>query len=79
MDLCQYKHVFGEPRKGVHSYRLFGVAIVDVLATIVGAFAIAWATKWPFWYVLGGLFLLGIFLHYIFCVPTTVDRLLFSH
>ena len=79
MNVCQYKIVFGEPGKGVHSYRFFGVAIVDVLATIVGAAILAWAAKWPFWYVLGGLFLLGIILHHIFCVQTTVDRLLFSH
>jgi hypothetical protein len=79
MNLCQYKNISGESGKGVHSYRLFGVAIVDVLATIVGAAILAWAAKWPFWYVLGGLFLLGIILHHIFCVETTVDRLLFSH
>ena len=38
--LCQYKDALGEVGKGVHSYRIFNIAIVDVLLTILGAYII---------------------------------------
>jgi len=76
--LCQYKNVFGTLGKGVHSYRFLGVAIVDVVLTILGGLLIAWLTEWSIWYILGVLFVLGILLHRLFCVRTTVDKLLFS-
>ena len=31
MNLCKYKNILGELGKGVHSFRVFGVAIVDVI------------------------------------------------
>ncbi len=76
MDLCQYKNIFGEPGKGVHSYRLFGVAIVDVIFTIIGAYYISKFYQFPFSYTLLSLFILGIILHRLFCVRTTIDKLL---
>ena len=33
--LCDYKNILGEPNKGLHKYRIFNIAIVDVLLTIV--------------------------------------------
>lgn len=77
MSLCKYRNALGEPGKGIHSYRLFGVAIADVLMTIVGAYMISYVLKTPFWYTLIAFFLLGIFLHHLFCVRTTIDKLLF--
>lgn len=76
MSLCKYKNMFGEPNKGVHSYRLFGVAIVDVVMTIIGAYIISLITGYKFSYVLVFLFILGIILHKIFCVNTTINKLL---
>ena len=78
MNLCKYKNIFGESGKGVHSYRIFNIAIVDVLATIIGAFIISRVFKQPFGYTLLFLFLLGIFLHKIFCVKTTVGKFIFA-
>jgi len=78
MNLCKYKNALGEPNKGVHSYRFLGVAIFDVVATIVGAFFISRALNQRFDYVLIILFVLGIFLHYLFCVETTIGKLLFG-
>jgi len=75
--LCQYKDSLGKPNQGIHQYRLFGVAIVDVIMTIVGAGIISYFAKYNFWMILVILFLLGIILHRIFCVRTTVDKLLF--
>ena len=42
MDLCKYKNALGEPGKGIHSYRLFGVAIVDVIMTVLGSYLISY-------------------------------------
>jgi uncharacterized membrane protein len=77
MDLCKYKNALGIPGKGIHSYRLFGVAIADVIMTIIGALLISFFFKTNFLYTLITLFLLGIFLHRFFCVRTTIDKLLF--
>ena len=77
MDLCKYKDVLGKPETGVHKYRLFGIAIVDVTLTIIGSYLIAIFFKWPILYTTFGLFILGIFLHRLFCVRTTIDNILF--
>jgi len=78
MILCKYKNILVEPTKGVHSYRLFGVAIVDVIMTIILAYIISYFFKYSFFYTSIILFSLGIILHRLFCVRTTVDKFLFS-
>jgi hypothetical protein len=78
MSLCKYKDVLGIPGKGVHSYRFMGVAIVDVGMTLLLAFLISYFTKYKFLNVSIILFLLGIILHRLFCVRTTIDKFLFS-
>ena len=45
MNLCKYKNALGIPGKGIHSYRLFGVAIADVIMTIIAAFIISYFFK----------------------------------
>ena len=75
--LCKYKDSLGIPGQGIHSFRIYGIAVADVLMTIIGAWLIAWLEKWNFLYTLIGLFLLGIILHRIFCVRTTIDKLVF--
>jgi hypothetical protein len=77
MNLCKYKNALGEPGKGIHSYRVFGIAIADVIMTIIGAFLISYFFKFSFIKTLLILFLTGIVLHRLFCVRTTVDKLLF--
>jgi hypothetical protein len=74
---CKYKDVFGKPKEGVHKYRWFNVAVVDVGGTVVLAALLAWLFSWPFGATLIGMFLLGIVMHRMFCVRTTVDHLLF--
>jgi uncharacterized membrane protein YcaP (DUF421 family) len=76
--LCQYKDILGKPGKGIHSYRIFNIAIVDVLLTIIGAYIIyLFFPKINYFVILILLFLLGIILHKIFCVRTTIDKYLF--
>jgi hypothetical protein len=74
-----YKNSLGIPGKGIHSYRFMGVAIADVIMTIIGSLIISFFIKKPFLLVLVVLFILGIILHQLFCVRTTIDKLLFSN
>lgn len=69
--------MFGEPKKGVHSYRIFNLAIVDIVCTIVVAYGISYWFNQNFIKVLIALFVLGIVFHRLFCVRTTVDIWLF--
>jgi hypothetical protein len=76
----QMKNIFGPIGEGGHSYRVFDIAILDVLFTIIGAYLLHrfLLTTIPFCQVLFGLFLLGIVLHRYFCVRTTVDKWIFG-
>jgi hypothetical protein len=86
VDFCKYKNIFGEPGKGVHKYRLGGIAVVDMGLTILLAAVTTWI--WHrrhkrakpskvvcyFLLVLLILILIGIFLHWLFCVDTALNR-----
>jgi len=76
--LCEYKDMFGKPGEGVHAYRVFNIAIVDVLLTLLLAYAInSYKPEYKYSTIAIGLFALGILLHRVFCVKTTVDKMLF--
>jgi hypothetical protein len=86
IGLCKYKNLFGETGKGAHSIRIFNIAVVDVISTLILAFVIhqfileSWLDihSINIWWVIIGCFLLGILAHRVFCVRTTVDKLLFK-
>lgn len=75
--LCQYRNVLGEPGKGVH-FHVMGVAVVDLTMTIVASVLIAKLTGYRFLPVFLILMLLAIVLHRIFCVNTTLNKLIFG-
>ena len=83
MSLCKYKNIFGEVNTGIHTVRIFNIAIFDVLFTIIGGILIQFFLLRVFSFyidltlVLIILFSLGILLHRLFCVRTTIDKLLF--
>jgi hypothetical protein len=77
IGLCKYKDIFGRPNEGGHSYRIFNIAIMDVVFTIIGAIIFSWLFNIAMWKSIVGLFLLGIFFHRLFCVRTTIDKVLF--
>ena len=77
--LCKYKDSLGIPNKGIHSYRFLNLAIMDVIMTIIAAMLISYFFKKSFIYVSTILFVLGIILHRLFCVRTTIDKLLFPN
>ncbi len=71
---CKYRDIFGKPFEGVHSYRWGGVAVVDLILTVALAYVTYWITEIPvtigliFWIVI------GMVLHRLFCVNTSVER-----
>lgn len=76
---CEYKEILGKVKKGVHSYRVFDIAVVDVVMTILGAYLLhLFIPQSNFFVILVSLFLLGIAMHRLFCVRTTVDKMLFK-
>lgn len=79
MNLCKYKNLFGLPNKGIHSYKVFNISIMDVIMTIIGAIILSYIFNVPFIYTVIFLFICGIIAHRLFCVRTTVDKWLFSN
>ena len=79
IDLCKYKNIFGKPNDDIHSYRLFNIAIIDLLATIIVAWLLSYLFDISFIMITLLLLLMGIILHNIFCVKTTIDLLLFKN
>jgi hypothetical protein len=80
MWFCKYRYMLGKPKEGVHSIRYLNIAIVDVLLTILLAKFIQYyfMKEHSIWFILFLTFILGIFMHRLFCVRTTMDKLLFS-
>jgi hypothetical protein len=78
INLCQYKNLIGKPGEGIHSYRIFDIAYLDIIVTIIGGIIISYFTKVNVYLVLFLLFLLGIISHRLFCVRTTIDKFLFD-
>lgn len=73
---CEYKDIFGKPNEGIHSYRLFNIAIVDFIMTLLGSLFISYILNISFILVFIFIFILGIFFHKLFCVDTTINRYL---
>ena len=81
MLFCQYKDIFGKPNEGVHSYRLFNIAIVDLGMTLIGGYLMHtfYFNKYMslFEFILL-LLLFGVFVHKLFCVKTTINNIIFE-
>ena len=75
---CPYKNMFGAPNTGLHSYRIMDIAIVDVLLTLLVAWMLSYMSGVEYWKMALGMFVFGIVLHRVFCVRTTLDKLLFG-
>lgn len=78
---CAYKNLFGKLGEGIHSYRIGNVAVLDFGVTAFAAYLIQHFLfpKYNYFYVLVAFFLLGIVLHRLFCVRTTIDKILFPN
>jgi len=78
--LCEYSELIGKVGEGIHSYRLFNIAILDVIITMIGAYFLQkkFFSNYSYLQVLIVVFIMAIISHRIFCVRTTVDKILFK-
>jgi len=81
--LCEYKNMFGIPNEGIHSLRLFNIAIVDLVLTFIIAYIIQLQNfKFLENTSLGVLFMcliiLSLVIHKLFCVNTTLTKIVFG-
>jgi hypothetical protein len=73
--------IFGEPYEGIHATRVGpgdGLALVDVVATLVGAWLLSRWLGSAFVQTLVLLVLLGVAVHRALGVRTKLDELLFT-
>jgi len=76
---CEYSNIFGKPNEGIHSIRFGRVAIIAIIFTIGVAYLINnWTGRKKFILILIILFISGIIFHRLFCVRTSIDKLLFE-
>jgi hypothetical protein len=74
-----FDKIIGVPNVGIHSYRIFNVAYMDVIIVLLGAILIAWAMKWSYIKTIISVFIFGVIVHRMFCVRSTVDKWLFPN
>jgi hypothetical protein len=72
---CEYSQLLGVPGQGAH-FHAFGIAIVDVLLTVLLAWAITVRYHTIMSWTLVGVYAVAMFLHWFFCVPTTISVML---
>jgi hypothetical protein len=75
---AEYKDILGVPREGIHAMRLFDFAVMDFLMTFIGACIIAYFLKINVIIVFLYLFILGEYLHILFCVETKFLSIFFN-
>ncbi len=77
--LCKYKNLFGKPKTGLHRFRIFGLAAVDIFLTLLLAYGLqlVFYPETHYLKILGYCFLLAIIVHRAFCVHTPIDKFLF--
>jgi len=73
---CPYANIFGEPNTGVHSIRILGIAIIDVILTVIVAFITTYFSGLPFLLSFIDWFFLGETLHFFFGTPTAFLKIL---
>lgn len=75
--LCPYGKIFGKPGEGIHKHRIFGLASVDLFATLLLAVIIGLWKKWSIFKIVGlfiALVIISVPIHRIFCVETTLTK-----
>jgi hypothetical protein len=70
MGGCPYSKLLGEPGKGIHERRIFGMALNDLLMTLVAALLTALVFKISIVFSVITWFTVGEILHYLFGVQT---------
>jgi hypothetical protein len=79
MNLCKYKDIFEKPNEKIHSYRLFNIALVDLTLTILLIWIIKYFNKnIKLWKIILLISILTILIHRLFCVNTTINKIIFG-
>lgn len=73
MSLCKYANLFGQPNQGAHAYRVFGIAAVDLGATV--ALSLFFKDKLRAFIL---LMVTSLVVHKACCVHTTLTDAVFS-
>lgn len=74
MYFCKYRDIFGKPNSGVHSIRLFNIAVVDLILTLLFAYVISKYTNISFISISVVLLIVSVYTHKLFCVDTTLTK-----
>jgi hypothetical protein len=78
MSLCEYRDIFGKVGTGAHSLRLFNIAVVDTLLTLLLAYVISSYLKSNLLLIFFLLMAASILIHRAFCVETTLTKMFFT-
>ena len=78
-ELCKYKNAFGKLGTGIHSYKIGGISVLDFGVAAIAAYILSLILRKPFWITFILFLILGIIVHRMFCVRTTVDKWLFPN
>jgi hypothetical protein len=70
--------VFGKPGEGVHAWRLFSLAGVDVIGTLLICWWVSRTWQIPFWKVFIAAAVLAVVMHRLFRVDTRINVALFG-
>lgn len=76
MLLCAYKDSLGVPNEGIHKSRVLGIAANDLIGLILLIVVIVLTFKTDILTTSIVLILITIFIHWLFCVPTAVNKVL---
>ena len=85
--LCEYENLLGAPLSGIHSLRIGegiigvndeGIAVFDVVLAIAFGWVISKVFNISFVFGLLLSVCTGIILHRLFCVRTTIDKIIFK-
>jgi len=75
---CSYRHIFGVEGQGIHSVRIFDVALVDLLMTLLVGVFISYYFSYDIYLTWFVLLVLGIIFHRLFCVNSTINKFIFG-
>lgn len=76
---CPWKYALGKPCEGVHAKRICGLAAFDVLGTVGLGVGAAFMIRHRITFLVAIVpciitaFLMGVILHWWFCVPTALN------
>lgn len=73
---CPHANILGVPGEGVHKQRFLGLALNDMIATLVAALLTTWLFDIPFLYSILGWFVAGEVLHYVLGVNSAFLKMI---